>query len=215
MISYTVKPGECMRSIGALHRCDWEMLWDLPENAPLRDKRDDPNVLEAGDVVFIPAEAAGTTSLQGRRHTFKTTRSVVRVRLMKEGEPMAGQEFSAAPWVHHFGPEPGYFGDPVEGTTDGEGLVLFEVAASTRRVRLRVGPLESAVEYELGIGLLDPPDTPNGFRQRLANLGTPCPRVDSEDFAVTVSAFQTRFGLSVTGEVDASTADQIRAWYGS
>src|SRR5690606_17426642 len=52
---HRVAQGECLSTIA--HRFgleSWKVLWDHPENAPLRERRKSPHVLLPGDVVAVP-----------------------------------------------------------------------------------------------------------------------------------------------------------------
>ena len=49
-----MKEGECVGSIAFEHGFFPDTLWDHPNNAELKGKRGDPNVLLAGDVVHVP-----------------------------------------------------------------------------------------------------------------------------------------------------------------
>ena len=52
---YTVVAGDCLSSIAARHGfSNWRIVYDAPENADFRAKRPNPNVIYAGDVLFIP-----------------------------------------------------------------------------------------------------------------------------------------------------------------
>src|SRR2546428_10653752 len=52
---HTIKPGEWMRQIANDHGfTDWEAIFQLPENQPLRDAKRDPNQLLPGESVFLP-----------------------------------------------------------------------------------------------------------------------------------------------------------------
>src|SRR4051794_32317203 len=64
---------------------DYRAIWDHPENAALKDERQNPNVLYPGDRVFIPdkntrvAEAA-----TDRRHIFVLHTAALRLRIRIE-----------------------------------------------------------------------------------------------------------------------------------
>lgn len=51
---YEIRDGDCVSSIAFAHGFVWETLWNDPRNAALKDKRKDPNILNAGDVLYIP-----------------------------------------------------------------------------------------------------------------------------------------------------------------
>ncbi len=75
MTTHVVEQGECLATIAARHGYAWQTVYNAPENAALRRRRPNPNVLYPGDVVEIPekrpVEARVAT---GRQHTFKVPR---------------------------------------------------------------------------------------------------------------------------------------------
>ena len=53
-ISYQVKEGDCLSSIAFEQGFFPDTIWNHSNNAVLKEKRKDPNVLMQGDVVFVP-----------------------------------------------------------------------------------------------------------------------------------------------------------------
>jgi hypothetical protein len=51
---YEIRDGDCVSSVAFAHGFLWETLWNDPKNAALKEKRKDPNILKAGDVLHIP-----------------------------------------------------------------------------------------------------------------------------------------------------------------
>lgn len=66
--AHTVKQGECLSKIAKRFGfTDWRYLYEHPENASLRARRPNPNVLFPGDIVNIP-------ELRVREERIETTR---------------------------------------------------------------------------------------------------------------------------------------------
>ncbi|MFH1075402.1 MAG: hypothetical protein V1753_00935 [Pseudomonadota bacterium] len=55
MPDYIVKQGDCIESIAFKHGLFWETVWNHPNNQQLKQERKNPNILLAGDKVFVPA----------------------------------------------------------------------------------------------------------------------------------------------------------------
>ena len=85
-VSYTVKQGDHLSSIAKAYGfSDYETIWNDPNNAELKQLREDPNVLFPGDVVYIPdrelrVEARATEV----RHKFVKHGKAIKIRLVLE-----------------------------------------------------------------------------------------------------------------------------------
>jgi len=71
MSNYIIKQGDCLSSIAFKHGFRWKTLWNHANNANLKKRSNDPNIIFPGDTVFIPDkdekwEACNT----GKRHSF-------------------------------------------------------------------------------------------------------------------------------------------------
>ena len=69
---YEIEDGDCVNSVAYAHGFFWETLWNHGNNAELKSKREDPNILKEGDILHIPdltlkQESCATE----KRHTFK------------------------------------------------------------------------------------------------------------------------------------------------
>lgn len=53
---YVVKPGDYLAKVGADHDTTWQEIWRHPANAEHRRRRRSPDVLYAGDRLFIPSD---------------------------------------------------------------------------------------------------------------------------------------------------------------
>lgn len=92
---HSVSSGECLSSIAYQRGFFWETLWNHGENAALKDKRSDPNVLMEGDVVHIPDLTEGDESCASdQEHAFELkgvpARVNIRVQRPKPPEKPAG-----------------------------------------------------------------------------------------------------------------------------
>jgi len=56
--NYTVVRGDSLSSIGQRHGVDWNKIYNHPSNIAFRTKRPNPNLIEPGDVIFIPTSTS-------------------------------------------------------------------------------------------------------------------------------------------------------------
>ena len=205
-MQYVVKQGDCLASIAATSRRSWQTLWDHPDNAALRKKRPNPNVLYPGDVINIPdilvkIHACAT----GATHVFQTSspKTLFRIRLLEDGQPRKNLKYELHVDQLTF-----------TGTTDGNGMVEQKIPASASRAILVTA--EDAFTFDLGN--LDPVDEDSGAKQRLSNLGLlhEAEASGAEDaLSAAVQDFQQQYGLSVTGQLDAPTRQKLLQAHGS
>src|SRR5213596_1010844 len=115
MKQHTVTAGECLTSIAAHYGFSVDAIWNLSDNATLKDKRKDPNTLVPGDVVAIPDRKEKVVSCQTTQtHKFKLSASsaIFRVQLFEDEKPVASQDFELKIGTRTF-----------TGTTDDRGLL--------------------------------------------------------------------------------------------
>ncbi|MEW5979684.1 MAG: LysM domain-containing protein [Acidobacteriota bacterium] len=166
-VLHVVEEGEHLSSIAVRFGfSSFRTIWDHPQNAELKKLRKNPNVLFAGDQLFIPdletREEQGPTE---KKHVFVAARTELKLRVkVLDGldEPR-----SEPCTVTGSG-----FQNPMFDL--GEGLLVGLIPATAKKAELffpNTGKDESEVKVPIGIGLLDPITEVAGQRQRLNNLG--------------------------------------------
>jgi len=210
---HVVRQGECFTKIAARYGFgDYRVLYDHPDNAELKKKRTNPNVLEPGDRIVIPdkdvkqEEGLGT----GRFHRFRLRRPKKELRLKFErgdGQPLAGEAF-----VLEVG------GQKIEGKTDGDGKIEEKVAVDEGSAKLTI----AGRILHLELGHLNPLDAADGgisgAQGRLANLGYnvgPRDGVLGKRTKQALALFQHDMKLEVTGELDDATKKKLEQEHGS
>lgn len=203
MPAHTVRPGECLSSVADQHGFFWETLWNDPNNSGLRELREDPNTLVPGDLVHIPEQRQkAETRNTGALHRFRKRGIPAQIRLqLFDGETLrVNQEFTFIIDEAH----------RHTGRTDSEGVLKVPIAPTARRGHLVVGPDQE--EYVFDFGHLPPAETVAGAKSRLQNLGFYDGEVDDEldePTQAAIRAFQSRFDLEPTGELDSVTLDRL------
>ena len=208
MAKVSIRQGDDLTSIALARGFDPKTIWDHPGNAELKELRHSPHALLPGDQLEIPPleerEEGVATGSVGR---FKLTVGPVKlkIRLTKHAEPRANEAYELI-----------FEEQTLSGTTDGDGWIDQTIPAAATRATLSL--MDGKELYELMLGHLDPHDTPSGIQQRLRALGFYFGKVD-EDVGVHTQAalrrFQTKQGLSVTGEADEATVNALRDAYGN
>ena len=165
MAKQRVGENESTSSLAKRHGFYWKTIWEHGENAELRQKRKDPNVLAADDQIFIPKleqkkVSVGTES----EHVFvrKGEPTEIKMQLLELGEPRKN-----APYIFVVN------GVSKNGQTDGEGILKQFVPGDAKKAMLYFK--DGAEEHKLRIGSLDPTDLASGIVQRLNMLSVPRP----------------------------------------
>ncbi len=202
---------------------DWKTIYQHPDNAELRKKRTNESAIFPGDVVAIPeVEPKVFTLKTGQRHRIMIRRPLAKLNVVVkdgDGEPLTGKKFE----LRVAGRD-----KPLEGSTTGDGRVECNLPTSAKDAQLVVwvaGDKAGArYVWDLELGGLLPPETDDGVRQRLNNLGYHGGQVgghrassddgdDSDDgvdpLSLAVAAFQEDMGLDVTGAIDDATRSKL------
>lgn len=211
MPQYTVKQGDCILSIAEDFGFAYETIWNHPNNADLKQKRNDPTILFAGDAVFVPDK---TPRIEDKPvdelHKFvkKVAKAKVRLRLMD----LKRQPRPSLPYVATVD------GENMEGESDGDGYITLQVRPNAKHLTLKITEGDKTDTYELPLGSVDPITELTGVQQRLVNLGYPCGSEMGTLGDITkaaIRAFQKEAGLPETGDPDDATRAKLKELHGT
>lgn len=210
---HTVKQGDYLSRIAQKYGfADYQTIWDDAQNADLKKKRQNPNVLYPGDKLFIPEkeekEVPGATE---QRHKFKVKRKPLKLRLVLEDVDF--QPLSNKKCVLYVD------GEKFELTSELNGLVEHDIPPTAQQARLLVEDDNAPVTLEVPIliGHLDPIGTASGQKARLNNLGYFAGPLDKEDEDLLKSAteeFQCDHKLAVDGKCGPITQAKLKEIHG-
>jgi hypothetical protein len=220
---YTVQDGDCVSSIAFENGFFWKTLWNHSSNADLKNKRKNPNVLLAGDIVHIPdltiKKVPGATEAT---HKFK-----------RKGVPEK-LHIKLLDYDHKPRPNVSYKllieGTWRSGKSDGNGGITESIPPNAVTGKLiypapdLIGPTGQPVPPHpknvvliLQLGHLNPLTEVSGLKARLANLGYYKGPIDENLDSATkqaISTFQSRQGLPVTGAADDATQQKLQDLHG-
>ena len=210
---YIVQPGDGLSSIADAHGFFWSTLWELPDNAALKEARVNPEVLLPGDRVTIIEKRQKTVARPtGARHVFRRRGVPAKIRFQvrtRAGVVFAGCAYKlVADGVTH------------EGTTDSEGRIEHFVPPSVRTALLTVtlnqAGYPATASWELQVGQMEPAGSLNGVKARLRNLGYDVAQAGlGVRTTEALRAVQTRSGLEATGVLDDATRKALVTLHGS
>lgn len=200
-INYQVKQGDCIFSIAVEHGFFADTIWNHPNNAELKKKREDPNVLMPGDVVFVRDKQLKEVS-EPTNHVYKfrckNTPKLLRIQFMNFDTPMSNLAYVLE-----------IDGQKKEGQTDSEGWLRQYIVPNAKTAQLT---LADGSEYELILGNLDPVDEITGIQGRLHSLGFYKGSINgqmNDDTKDALLIFQHSHELEATGEADEKTKDLL------
>jgi hypothetical protein len=217
--NHTVKQGEHISSIAYQYGfADWKSIWNRPENADLKQQRQNPNVLFPGDQVFIPDKTVKEISKPvDNQHAFKVPVTTLLLRLKLDrsySNPIVNTPC-----------------DLLVGTTatkltsDGGGAIEQKIPKTATDARLIVhdkftvkgNSVPIDLDIPISIGHLDPVEEVSGQVARLANLGyyREDPNAfDQDEFSSSVEEFQCEQGLTVDGICGPQTQAKLKSVHG-
>jgi hypothetical protein len=203
--SRTINAGEGISNLAAETGHFALTIWNHPQNASLRAKREHLNVLAPGDVVYIPdLQPSQFSGAADNRHRFrrKGIPPVLRLQVYIGAKPRANQNYNLE-----------VDGAPLaKGVTDGDGVLQAFVPVGAQTGLLTIGPDKMLVE--LSFQNLLPVHLTEGLQMRLQNLGYyrgPVTGVEDEATQAAISRFQKDAGLPDTGTGDAATLAKLLA----
>ncbi len=195
----------------------FEPIWKAAENADLREVRKNPQVLLAGDDIYIPERKTKKFSVTtGQNHTFHVTRARLELRLRlltSQGKPAGGLSVMSRV-------------DKVETASDttGAGDLTIVVSPQSTFATVEITTAEAEgerlpLELVFAIGGLDPIDEVFGAKSRLSNLGyltsAPDDPFADEELELAVEEFQADHDLTITGALDDATNAKLLEVHGS
>ncbi len=207
---YIVRQGDYVARTAAAIGCSEEEIWDYEKNRELKAHGRTEEVLNPGDILYVPDRrlpGVAVTLQADNAFAARVPAVMVRVKFMVDGAPRANQKYTVE-----------CAGGPVEGTSDGEGVVEFDVSTATRSVIVVFDDPPGA--YALNIGGTDPATVNSGVFGRLRQLGyfglsTDRDAVSDEDLAAALASFQQSQGVEPTGEMDEETRRRLETAFGS
>ena len=213
--THVVAQGEHLSSIADQYGfTDYSVIWNDANNAALKQQRVNPNVLQAGDNVYIPdkqqKDESGATT---QRHVFNLKQNALMLRLIFEDiyeKPVAN-----APCTLYLGQEKSSL------TSDKTGKLEKRIAPSDAAGTVILGTDDTPYQddqLQIIIGELDPVDSLSGQAARLNNLGyfagTPA-TADDLQFESAVEEFQCDHPpLQVDGDPGPQTQAKLKQVHG-
>jgi N-acetylmuramoyl-L-alanine amidase len=211
---HIVEQGEYISKIAKKHGfSDYRTIWDDSNNAELKKKRQNPNVLFPGDRLFIPDKGEKEESRSTeQRHRFQVKKPKLKLRLVLEDiyeKPIANAKCELT-----------VEGETHQTTTNGKGQVEQEIPATAEHALLVIKDAETPVKDEaipIKIGHLDPVEEFSGQKARLNNLGYYAGPLEERDemlFRLAVEEFQCEHGLKVDGVCGSQTQAKLKEAHG-
>jgi hypothetical protein len=165
-----VRQGDYLTRLAWIGGFDAEEVWKHEKNKELAELRKDHNILAPGDVLQLPVkkkEGVGIEKGGENKYKAKVPRVPVRIRFHGSDGPLADAAYVVE------GPA-----IPDEGTSEADGLVALEVAASAAEIRIRFP--DASLAFTVRVGHLDPIAERSGVASRLAHLGFLPPAVSDQ-----------------------------------
>jgi uncharacterized protein involved in type VI secretion and phage assembly len=208
---YVIRQGDHVAKLAFVHGFDADAVWNDGKNAELKAKRKKPSIVHPGDILYFPrAKQEGLALSKGTSNPYTVDIPKKTLRLVFKDDRLFGAKYVIEG-----------LGAPLEGATDGEGVLTAQIPVHLREVNVVFPAVH--VEYGVLLGDLDPIEETTGVRKRLEHLGhRAATQGDSESDAEAeaadreaIAAFQTAQGMEATGTLDDATRAALADAHGS
>ncbi|MGL4423750.1 MAG: LysM peptidoglycan-binding domain-containing protein [Gemmataceae bacterium] len=140
---HIVQQGDWLSKIAHWYNVpDWQTIWNHGNNAGLRARRKNPNIIYPGDEIFIPGpenkEDPKPTD-QHHRYLLRRTMATLTIRVLDERDrPRAGEPYHLI--IHEW--------KEFSGALDGDGQLHHEIPATAEEGRLFLFPPQRPEEEQ-------------------------------------------------------------------
>jgi Putative peptidoglycan binding domain len=208
-MNHTVVAGDSIPSLASAAGLFPDTVWNHPNNADLKKKRKNMNVLLPGDIVFIPDKQRKEQKVSmDRTHKFlrKGIPARFRIQLFDVETPHAGVHYVLEAGDARF-----------EGKVTAQGVVEQWIPPDAEEGTLTLRVKGGDRVINLQFGQLDPLDEVVGIQKRMFNLGylsDPYEKGElDEPTRTALKSFQRRFQLKETGEPDDPTRSLLDRYH--
>lgn len=206
---HTVSQGESVAEIAFQYGVnDWQKVWNLSENAALRQKRQHPEIIFPGDEIFIPdKETKESSKATDQWHKFKMKApkdTTLKITVKDEND----KPFANKPYKLVLDEDLTF-----SGTTNGDGTLQAKIPLTAQAGILEI----EGYKLPVRVSHLDPVEELAGVQGRLHNLAYDCGPIDgnlSDQTTDALKAFQEDVGLKPTGEIDEATRNKLKEKHG-
>ncbi len=216
---HTVEQGEHLSGIALKYGfVDYRTIWNHPENAELKKKRENPNVLFPNDRLFIPEKGVKEFSRSTeKQHRFKLLTKPLRLRIRLEkgyDTPIANTKCELI-----------VESEVKKLTSDGKGQIEDRISKTAESATLIIKDtlifkgqkVPFDIQVPVKIGHLDPVEERSGQQARLTNLGYyrgPTDETDEAELLSAIEEFQCEHNLTVDGKCGPKTQAKLKEVHG-
>ena len=215
MHPYIVRQGDTLTLLASRYGFDADAVWNHEKNERLQKAGRDANILQPGDVLYIPEAKRSFHALKmGEANSYVAATTTVSLSLTfqeRTGKPVANAACLYS----------GLLGGKDEPPTSTDGSGALQLLVSTRQPPFVVAFPNANLRFTVLVGHMDPVTENSGVLKRLGHLGYGASPI--VDYAVTqgladytdgtraafVGAFQIANGQPPTGLLDKDTLDAL------
>lgn len=209
--SHVVSQGESTTRLAFERGLYWKSVWQHANNADLRSKRSNPNILLEGDVIFLPdLETKQEYCATAQKHRFQrkgVPETLNLIFLDIYGKPLANKPYTIT-----------IDNTFRRGTLDSNGKLSESIPPNARSAKVKVGDKGELASTEVQLGNLDPVESLTGVQARLKNLGYFSAAIDgqpSEALDKAVVRFRRKNAMEEGKDIDDALRDKLKDLHGS